>query len=131
MTQPQRHRQTTAERLDQAPMLVWFPEWPEMGELPALPSSPLERRTQRRFPSNNWHLSASVTLLRTSLGQRNASEAPLSRTSGRAERNGIPLSASRFSRQPTKDRPGDQEKEKYLGSEGGVTVRRREPKNSN
>lgn len=71
MTQPQ--RQTTAERLDQAPMRVWFPEWPEKGDLPALPASPLERRTQRRFRSDNRHLSASVTLVRARMAQRNAS----------------------------------------------------------
>ena len=102
MTQPQRHRQTTAERLDQAPMLVWFPEWPEMGELPALPSSPLERRTQRRFPSNNWHLSASVTLLRTSLGQRKGQRLPCRGPAAAPNAMAFPLAQAGFRDSPPK-----------------------------
>jgi hypothetical protein len=45
--EPERHRQPSAEGLDQSTMAVRFPERPKVGHLPALATGPLQRRSHR------------------------------------------------------------------------------------
>ena len=59
--QPQRDRQTTAERLDQAPLLVRRPEGTEVRHLPAFPPGPFERRAERLPSGGERHVSVSLT----------------------------------------------------------------------